>query len=62
LLFVFSIRLFGQPPPPPPPEPSPIEKYIGGTSIAEGVIVLLSLSLAYGLRVLYNNKKRKLIE
>lgn len=66
LLLMFSVSIFGAPPPPPqqpnPPDPGGGGVPIGGSPIGDGVFVLVALSLAYGSRVWYNKRKRKLSE
>jgi hypothetical protein len=71
LIFMLSVVLVitvnGAPPPPPgappdPPGPGGGGVPIGGTPIAEGVMILIALALGYGGRKLYNARKRKISE
>ena len=48
--------------PPDPPDPGGGDVPIGGTPIAEGVMILISLALGYAGRKLYNARKRKISE
>ena len=50
------------PPPPPGPDPNAGDIYIGGTPIADGILILIALALGYGARVYYNNRKRRISE
>ena len=63
LLVIGCAVVFAQPPPPPPPpDPGGNDIYIGGAPIADGIVVLIALSLAYATRKIYNRRKRKIAE
>lgn len=64
-LLVCAVALATAGPPPPPGPPGPPgpgggDVPIGGTPIAEGVMILLALALGYGGRKWYNARKRKI--
>ncbi|RLD81884.1 MAG: hypothetical protein DRJ15_03115 [Bacteroidetes bacterium] len=66
LVVVVGITVYGAPPPPgqppDPPDPGGGDVPIGGSPIAEGVMILISLALGYAGRKLYNARKRKISE
>ena len=62
MVMLSTAALAQVPPPPPPPDPNTGDIYIGGTPIADGMLVLLALALGYGARVYYNNRKRRISE
>jgi hypothetical protein len=63
MLFVACTAAMAQVPPPPPgPDPNAGDIYIGGTPIADGMLILVALALGYAARVYYNNRKRRISE
>jgi len=64
LCVVLVSTMYGSAPPPPPdpPDPGGGGVPIGGSPIAEGVMILVALALGYGGRKLYNEHKRKISE
>ena len=63
VVVLVSTAAIGQvPPPPPDPNPNAGDIYIGGTPIADGMLILVALALGYGARVYYNNRKRRISE
>ena len=66
LVVVVGMIAYAAPPPPgqppDPPDPGGGDVPIGGSPIAEGVMILISLALGYAGRKLYNAHKRKISE
>lgn len=66
LVVAVGVAVYGAPPPPgqppDPPDPGGGDVPIGGSPIAEGVMILISLALGYAGRKLYNARKRKISE
>lgn len=60
LLPVFS--MFAQPGSPPPPNPGTDDTWIGGVPIGGGLVILMALVVGYGVRKIYNARKRKINE
>ena len=60
LLPIFS--MFAQPGSPPPPNPGTNDAWIGGVPIGGGLVILMALVVGYGVRKVYNARKRKINE
>jgi hypothetical protein len=59
LIIVPVIIVSASAPPPPPPGPGTGELPIGGTApIGSGLVMLISMGMAYGARKIYNARKR----
>lgn len=64
LLFTFATAtIFAQAPPPPPPDHGETGNTNGGTApIGSGLVILLGLGAAYGVRKVYHLNKESLEE
>jgi hypothetical protein len=58
IAFVFANPILAGEPPPPPPPGSEGDVPGGGASIGGGLLVLLSLSAGYGLKKLYDARRK----
>ncbi len=62
ILIFLTLNIYADGPPDPPPQGGDKPPVGGGAPIGSGLVILLVLGSAYGVKKLYNYKKKKLLD